>query len=188
LAAAVEVFAVKGFHHTGVQEIALKAEFGVGTIYRLFPGGKDEIYLALKQRVVEAFERELEVSLREVSGAVEQIKGYIRASARVYASHPREMSLYLRETAGAGFDLGRGLPPDLASRYQACADRARLALEEGMRQGLLRPLEPQAAVLFLRAVINGFLMRWLQGPDAPSLEQAASLIEDVFLHGVLARV
>jgi AcrR family transcriptional regulator len=186
LAAAVEVFAEKGFHAAGMQEIALKAEFGVGTIYRLFPGGKDEIYLALKQRVVEAFERELATSLSGVANEVEQLRLYIRASARVYASHPREMSLHLRETAGAGFDLGRGLPPDLAARYQACADHARLALEKGMGNGRFRPMETQAAVLFLRAVINGFLMHWLQADQPGSLAATVGMVEQVFLHGISA--
>jgi AcrR family transcriptional regulator len=186
LAAAVEVFADKGFHAAGMQEIALKAEFGVGTIYRLFPGGKDEIYLALKQRVVEAFEQELASSLSGVADEVEQLRRYIRASALVYASHPREMSLHLRETAGAGFDLGRGLPPDLAARYQACADWALAALEKGMSNGRFRPMASQAAVLFLRAVINGFLMHWLQTGQPGSLEETVGLVEQVFLHGISA--
>lgn len=186
LSAAVEIFAHKGFHATGMQEIARQAEFGVGTIYRLFPGGKEEVYLALKQRIVEAFEQELEFALRGVNEPAEQLRRYIRASAQVYASHPREMSLYLRETAGAGFDLGRGLPPELDRRYQACAARAQRALEEGMAGGVFRPMEPQAAVLFLRAVINGFLMHWLQSPQECSLEQTVRQVEEVFLHGVLA--
>lgn len=187
LRAAVAVFAAKGFHDAGMQEIAQQAQFGVGTLYRLFPGGKDEIYLALKQRVVEAFEGELQESLAGLSDPVERLRGYIRASARVYASHPREMSLYLRETAGAGFDLALGLPPDLAARYQACAGWALQALEQGMAAGHLRPLEPQAALVFLRAVINGFLMRWLQAPLATSLDETVALVETVFLHGVLVQ-
>ncbi|MBI5521785.1 MAG: TetR/AcrR family transcriptional regulator [Desulfarculus sp.] len=186
LEAAVTVFAAKGFHEAGMQEMAQQAQFGVGTLYRLFPGGKDEIYLALKQRVVEAFEHQLREVLAGLGDPVEQLRGYIRASARVYASHPREMSLYLRETAGAGFDLSLGLPPDLAARYQACSGWARQALEQGMASGRLRPLEIQAALLFLRAVINGFLMRWLQAPQTASLEQTVAQVEEVFLHGVLA--
>lgn len=186
LEAAVVVFAARGFHAAGMQEIAQQAQFGVGTLYRLFPGGKDEIYLALKRRVVEAFESELQEGLAGLDDPVRQLGAYIGASARVYASHPREMALYLRETAGAGFDLSLGLPSDLAARYQACSGWALKALERGMAAGRLRPLEPQAALLFLRAVINGFLMRWLQEPRAASLDQTAALVEDVFLRGVLA--
>lgn len=186
LEAAVAVFHLKGFHEAGMQEIAQQAQFGVGTLYRLFPAGKDEIYLTVQMRVVEAFERELAAGLAGLEDEVERLKAYIRASARVYASHPREMALHLRETAGAGFDLGSGLPAPVAQRYQACAEHARLALEQGMARGHLRPMEPLAALVFLRAVINGFLMRWLREPQACSLEQTVALVEDVFLHGVLA--
>ncbi len=186
LAAAIQLFAEKGFNATTVQEVAQAAEFGVGTIYRLFPGGKDEIYLALKQRVVAAFEQELEYSFRGVDDPLEQVRRYIKASAQVYASHPREMGLYLQETAGAGFDLSRGLPDELARRYRACNERALRALTAAADQGLLHDLEPRAALLFLRMTLNGFLMNWLQSPQSQPLDQTLRLVERVFFHGVLA--
>ena len=47
LKAAQSVFAEKGFGRASLDEIASRAEFGKGTIYNYFPGGKEEILFAL---------------------------------------------------------------------------------------------------------------------------------------------
>jgi AcrR family transcriptional regulator len=184
LEAALTLFAQQGYDATSMQEIAQAAEFGVGTLYRLFPGGKEELYLALKQRVVAAFEQELAFALRGLDDPCQQLKAYLRASAQVYASHPREMALYLRETIGLSFDLARGLPPDLATRYRACTDKARQALAAGMAQGHFRPQAPDDAVLFVRVVINVYLAQWLFNQGQTSLDQSLATIEQALFQGL----
>ena len=52
LDAALAVFGDKGFDGATVDEIAERAEFGKGTLYNYFPGGKDELYHALFEEVV----------------------------------------------------------------------------------------------------------------------------------------
>ncbi|HEX8299915.1 MAG TPA: TetR/AcrR family transcriptional regulator, partial [Rubricoccaceae bacterium] len=52
LDAALGVFGDKGFDGATVDEIAERAEFGKGTLYNYFPGGKDELYLTLFEDVV----------------------------------------------------------------------------------------------------------------------------------------
>lgn len=188
LDAALDLFHQQGFHGTTVQQIAVQAEFGVGTLYRLFPEGKEEIYRTLQEQVVAAFEQELSEALADAPDAVEKLRRYIRAGAQVYAAYPREMTIYLRDTAGLMHNLKRGLFPELAERYMACAAKARDALVEGMRAGLIRPIDPEAATLGLQAVINGFLTTWLENPDRYSVQQSVAIIEDLFFCGVLGAV
>ena len=47
LLSAQEVFAEKGYAQATLEEIASRAEFGKGTLYNYFPGGKQEILLAI---------------------------------------------------------------------------------------------------------------------------------------------
>ncbi len=47
LEAAQSVFAERGFGQSTLDEIASRAEFGKGTIYNYFPGGKEEMLFAL---------------------------------------------------------------------------------------------------------------------------------------------
>ena len=135
LDAALDLFYRKGFQQTTVQEIADRAEFGVGTIYRLFPQGKDEIYQAWQETVVELWEEELAGAMSLAENRTAAVQSYIRAAANVYNKHPKAMAVYLHESAGPASDLARGLRPDLAERYRVCADKARQALEKGGAAG-----------------------------------------------------
>ena len=66
LEAAQAVFAEKGYTHATLDEIAQRAEFGKGTLYNYFEGGKedilfaifDEIYDEMRQLIQEAFSPE----------------------------------------------------------------------------------------------------------------------------------
>ena len=46
LAAALALFSEKGYHNVSMQEIAEKAEFAVGTLYKFFKN-KEDLYKAL---------------------------------------------------------------------------------------------------------------------------------------------
>ncbi|MGB1376015.1 MAG: TetR/AcrR family transcriptional regulator, partial [Rhodothermales bacterium] len=50
LRAAQEVFAEKGYNSATLEEVATRAEYGKGTLYNYFPGGKQEILLAIVER------------------------------------------------------------------------------------------------------------------------------------------
>jgi AcrR family transcriptional regulator len=184
LDAAVSVFWEKGFNGAGVQEIAQKAEFGVGTLYRLFPGGKKEIYNSLQLIVVSTFEEELQKTMIKAQDEVQMIRAYIRAGAHTYSIHPKAMMIYLRETAWVGGSMERGLDPQPMERYRACASHVFKAITSGIKRGIFRKLDPSAAEVSLRALIISLFMRWLEEPEYMEVEDIVSFIEDVFLNGI----
>ena len=51
LDAALSTFAAKGYEGATLNEVAERAEFGKGTLYNYFPGGKEEILFALFDEV-----------------------------------------------------------------------------------------------------------------------------------------
>ncbi len=55
LEAAQSVFAERGYAHATLDEIAARAEFGKGTIYNYFDGGKEEILFALLDKLYDGF-------------------------------------------------------------------------------------------------------------------------------------
>ena len=187
ISAAVDLFHEQGYHGTAVQEIAKKAEFGVGTLYRMFPEGKEAIFLAMQELVVTMFERELAAAVAGEKDEVEIIRGYIIASARVYQAYPKEMSVYMKHIAGVGLDLSRGLPPDLAKRYLACVGVASGAIRKGIENGRFRKMNPEAATMSLRAVINTWFTGRLEGAWPVGPEECIDQIFDLFFAGILVR-
>jgi AcrR family transcriptional regulator len=52
LSAAQEVIAEKGYGEATLEEIASRAEYGKGTLYNYFPGGKQEILLSIFESTI----------------------------------------------------------------------------------------------------------------------------------------
>jgi len=62
LSAAQQVFAEKGYSQATLEEIAHRAEFGKGTLYNYFPNGKQEILLAIFERLYDQLEDLIETT------------------------------------------------------------------------------------------------------------------------------
>lgn len=183
--ATVNLFYKKGYNGVTVPEIARAVEFGVGTLYRLFPGGKEDIYHAMQEIVVRTFEEEIEKHMDGVEDEVEIIRQYIQAAAAVYEAYPKQMSMYLRDTAGVGLDLGYGLEESLALRYRVCAQHVEKAIERGEEKGRFKAFPPGAAVLCLRTMINGFFIHCQQAGNNLAIREYTQLIEAFFFDGLI---
>lgn len=183
--AAVNLFYEKGYKGVRVPEIAAAVEFGVGTLYRLFPGGKEEIYHAMQEIVVQAFEDEIEKSMADAEDEIDIIRRYIRAAAAVYDAYPRQMAMYLRDTAGVGLDLGCGLSGSLADRYRACAAHVEKAVIAGEEKGRFNAFPRGTPMMCLRSIINGFFMNVRDNETEMTIETRAELIEKFFFNGLV---
>ncbi|MGZ3591527.1 MAG: TetR/AcrR family transcriptional regulator, partial [Thermodesulfobacteriota bacterium] len=77
LSAAEKVFAAKGFFPTTMSDIARKAEFGTGTLYKYFKS-KEELYFTLIDEKVEEINRLVKTELSQKDSALERIKKVVR--------------------------------------------------------------------------------------------------------------
>jgi AcrR family transcriptional regulator len=77
LEAARAVFAEKGYANATLEEIAQRAEFGKGTLYNYFPGGKDELFLLSLRRYLHN-SRSLSMQL------LRQQRLFVKALRRLY--------------------------------------------------------------------------------------------------------
>lgn len=183
----VAPFYEKGYRGVTMPEIASAVDFGVGTIYRLFPGGKEEIYHTLMEVVVRAFEKETERHMACAEDEIDMVRGYIRSAAAVYEAYPRQMAMYVRDTAGIGMDLGPGLTKELAARYRACAAPVEQALTRGVENGLFSALPRGMPMICLRSAINVFFMNSLENGETKNIRETIGLIETFFFNGALKK-
>lgn len=82
--AASLLFARNGFRKTTLEEIAESAKMGKATLYHYFPSGKEQIFGAVLQQVVDAVFTGV---VREMTGAgtvAERLSAYLRIRVRVY--------------------------------------------------------------------------------------------------------
>ena len=67
LQAAQAVFAEKGYAQATIDEIAHRAEFGKGTLYNYFPGGKEDILYAIFDELYDTICGRIAAAFREAA-------------------------------------------------------------------------------------------------------------------------
>jgi TetR/AcrR family transcriptional regulator len=186
LAAALELFSEKGFHNVSMHEIAKRAEFAIGTLYKFFKN-KEDLYKALMMEKAEEHHRVLMGVLSEENDVLTVIEDYIVAKARLFADNLATLRLYFAETRGASFNIKAGLDQDIRKLYDKFIMRLASVLETGVRRKVFREMDPYHMAVALEGLTNAFLFCCLEDPEQHPYGTNVPVIRDMFLNGVLTK-
>ena len=201
LAAALAVFAEKGFDGATVDEIAERAEFGKGTIYNYFPDGKDALFLALLQELVigglhrviaDSFPDPAE--LATPAGARTAFRRFIRSLIEHHRDEDDALLMFMKEGHRMVFDADKSAL--LADHFNGVFDALVVPIEAAVASGALRPMPARPVAHLLMGNVRGYLMAELDTrcdpsatlPEAPygTPAEAADFITTVLFDGLLA--
>jgi AcrR family transcriptional regulator len=161
--AATHLFGTKHFHEVRMEDIALEAEVGKGTLYRYFLD-KEELYLALLARASRQIVRRLEDEVRHTQGARHRLEAVVGAIIAFFDERPPLLDLIQRAEV-----LQR--PGGTFPWQQARDDLTRLIKNlfgEGKAQGEFAIRDPDLAVLMLMGGIRS-VIRFGHRPRAADL-------------------
>ena len=200
LDAALAVFGEKGYDGATVDEIAERAEFGKGTLYNYFPGGKEELYRSLfEERVVRGLyavaERTLPVerSLATPAEARAAFRDFIVGLLEHFETNRSALRLFMTEGPRAFHDAER--MGQVIQLFAGFTDAVTAAVERAMAGGALRPLPALPVAHLLIGNVRGVLMAHAAAdcappgvPTLPAIVPAATadLITTVLFDGLLA--
>ncbi len=204
LDAALAVFGDKGFDGATVDEIAERAEFGKGTLYNYFPGGKDELYLTLFEDVVlgglhgviaRAFPDP--AALTTPAAARAAFCGLIESLLVHFSDHRGQFLLFMKDSHRMQLDPEHAA--FFVTRFDRVIDAVAAPIEAAMAAGALRRLPARPVAHLLMGNVRGHLMasheaaRPASGhpaaaPATPfqTPADAASFITTVLFDGLLA--
>jgi AcrR family transcriptional regulator len=185
LAAALELFSKKGYHNVSMHEIAERAEFAIGTLYKFFKN-KEHLYKALMMEKAAEYHHTLSGVLSREGDVLTILKDYISAKAGIFADDVATLRLYFAETRGASFNIKAGLDQDIRKLYNELIEQLASTLEKGIRENVLRNLTPYYMAVALEGLTNAFLFCWFEDPERHSYEANIPVMRDMFLKGVLA--
>lgn len=187
LDAAERLFAEKGFHGATTEEIARRAEFAVGTLYKFF-ASKEEIYTAV---LLEGVRIRLE-GIRSVCADAaltpgQMLERYFDGKARFATQRADFLKVLLREHFG-----GRPiLTPESQTEVLAAFDEGTKlligVLEQGIRRGEFRNLPPRETILALEGITCMFLKDCLHECPDTTFEQRVTLVKSIFFNGIRTR-
>ena len=186
LAAALDLFSVKGYHNVSMHEIAGKAEFAIGTLYKFFKN-KEDLYKALIMEKADEYHRILSDVLSKENDTLVVIGDYIAAKAEIFANNVATLRLYFAETRGASFNIKAGLDQDIRKLYDEMVEQLASTMKRGIDRKVLKEGDPYYMAVALEGLTNAFLFCWLEDPKRHSYESNVPMIKGLFLNGCLAK-
>lgn len=185
-AAALELFSKRGFHSVSMHEIAKRADFAIGTVYKFFKN-KEDLYKSLLIEKALEFHKKLKEVLDSKEDPLTVLREYVAAKGAVFAENVESVRLYFAETQGASYNLRAGLDRELQALYDEVLERLSSLFRAGIRKKLFRKLDPYYMAVALEGLTNSFLFCWLEDMKAHPYERNVPLMTDMFLDGVAAR-
>jgi TetR/AcrR family transcriptional regulator len=184
LAAALDLFSEKGYHNVSMHEIAAKAEFAIGTLYKFF-SNKEDLYKALILELSDRFYMALSKAIESPGDEIDKLRQYVQAKREVFRDKAATIRLYFAETRGASFNTMAGLDQDIRNRREGFLERIAAIFESGIRAGRFHPIaEPYILAVALDSLCNAFLFLWLENPENHSYPEDPDAILNILFKGL----
>jgi TetR/AcrR family transcriptional regulator len=185
LAAAFDLFSQKGYHNVSMHEIAGKAEFAIGTLYKFFEN-KEDLYKALVLEQCDKFEDAVVRAIEKPGEEVEKLRNYVRTKGERFRGNLPFVRLFLAESRGASFNIKAGLDEELRKRYYAFLERLALIFDSGIKNKRFKNVtDPYHLAVALDSVVDAFLLLWLDAPERHPYPEDPDTILDIFLKGLV---
>ena len=190
LDAAERLFLAAGYEATGVGRLAEEADVSLGSIYGHF-GGKEGVYAALIDRALELDLRYCDEGWATGDEAIGRLAGLSDGYLRFAREHPGHFRVFRfpPPDAPVGGPVA-GATGRVSERVRSEIDRMAGALEEAIAAGVVRPVDPKRAAIFLWAAWDGLIAAHLLpanvGITEEEFEGMLELGREVMTLGLLA--
>ncbi len=182
VAAAVSVFAERGYEQTSMEDIRERAGCSKGTLYSYF-ASKDELFLLT---LLEVTEQEASALVSQARGRGESGEAFLTRFGLVFLQTlyaPSFQALRRLAFSSPNSEVGRSVYSQVVKPYEV---RVANVLSELMEAGVLRRADPEVAANHFGGLLESeflikFLLRAIDVPTKAQLKNAASRAVAAFL-------
>ncbi|HNR11687.1 MAG TPA: TetR/AcrR family transcriptional regulator [Thermodesulfobacteriota bacterium] len=187
LAVALDLFSEKGYHNVSMCQIAEKAEFAIGTLYKFFEN-KEDLYKGIVLEQSEIFHDALLRAIEEPNGEIEKLRNYVRTKGEMVRSNLAFIRLYLVESRGVSFNIKAGLDREMRKGYYELLEKLALVFESGIKNGRFKNIAGSFSLaVALDSTANAFLLLWLDAPEHHPYPENPDAILNIFFEGLVPR-
>lgn len=185
-AAALVVFAEKGYREASIQEIAERADFAVSTIYALFEN-KEDLYRSVSRYVAKYCGELFARAMAEGDDEYEKLVLFARAKGQAFREQPNGVRLLNDEQHGPLFRTVAGAPEGITGFYEGFLTRIEKLFAAGIRRGLFVAHDPVLLAVSLEGATNG-LLRLAFSDDAKfTYEDRIDEVLEIFFGPILKK-
>jgi TetR/AcrR family transcriptional regulator len=185
LAAALDLFSQKGYHNVSMHEIAEKAEFAIGTLYKFFQN-KEDLYKTIVLERCDDFEDAFRRAMEQSDDEVEKLRHYVRFRGERFRNNLPFVRLFLAESRGISFNLRAGLDDEVRQRYYDILQRLASVFASGIHNKRFRKIaDPYYLAVALDTAIDASLLLWLDAPERHPYPEDPDAILNIFFKGLM---
>ncbi len=174
--ASEKLFGKKGYEKTQVSEIANDAKVGIGTFYTYFESKKQAL-----AEVVRNVNKLLRMNSREYFMEYSDRRDIENAGIQAFFYQFKSMGMDYRIVREAEFverEIGTWYYTSIASSYKA-------GLEEGMKRGEIRKMDPETLAYILMGISHTVGLKWFILDEQKQLqENSVMAVLEFVMHGV----
>jgi AcrR family transcriptional regulator len=178
LKAALCLFSGKGFHNVSMQDIAVEAEFSVGTLYNFFES-KEQLFTELLNDCAERIYEMLWPILAGDGREDEILREFIRAHSRLAEENIDFIKLYVSEQGNltAVHNIGDVRADELKTILR---DKMEEIIEAGIKKKIFRCVDAKTAAHSLTAALQSFILESSENFEKKKIEEGLTKIEQLF--------
>jgi TetR/AcrR family transcriptional regulator len=185
LAAALDLFSEKGYHNVSMHQIAEKAEFAIGTLYKFFPN-KEELYKALVAEQCDRYHDAIVEAIGTPDDEVTKLQNFVRTKSELFRSNLPFIRLYLAESRGVSFNIKTGLDEEVRRGYYDLLERLASIFEGGIKSKRFNNIAgPYYLAVALDSAVNAFHLLWLEAPERHLYPDNPDTILNIFFKGLI---
>jgi TetR/AcrR family transcriptional regulator len=183
--AALELFSEKGYHNVSMHQIAERAEFAIGTLYKFFRN-KEDIYRALVMEKSTEIFGELSAPLSSDGDTLAVLEKYLANRARIVIEIAPLLRLHMAIAQGLSFNINAEVEKEHRRFHDRHIAKLAAVMKEGIRTKVLREADPHALAVALDGLARSFFICSSKDPKQYPNETIAPTVLDLFLNGGLA--
>lgn len=159
LHAAQAVFAEKGYTHATLDEIAQRAEFGKGTLYNYFEGGKEDILFACFDEIYDDLTSVIDTSFDKQNADGRPFRdvlhAFILASFNLFMERQELFMILIKEAHRMIFSDDRSRAMYFQQQRERLVGSLARHLEAAVAAGELKPMPPHALAHLIMGNVSG---------------------------------
>jgi len=184
LRTAERLFAERGFLRVTMREIAQRAKFALGTLYRFF-GGKRKLYEEIIDKKAQEFVEFLSAEMASGRTVRKKLEKFVEAKLTFFSRNLDFIRVYFAESYASRLYGEQALAQKLRKRYAVPFEKLVGVFDQGMREGIFTHADPRMMANALDGLTSALALSWVEHMPEASPSAEIETANRVFLEGVL---
>ncbi|MEN6386390.1 MAG: TetR/AcrR family transcriptional regulator [Phycisphaerales bacterium] len=187
LSKALDLFSEKGFHNVSMQDIAVRSEYAVGTLYNFFQS-KEQLFEELRNNCADKILHVLGPILETDESEEQKLRNFIKTHSESTEENLKFIKMYV-SAYGTLTPTQSSSDSDKKS-YEVKAmliNKIKEVVNTGIAKKVLKPIDTEIYVLSLVSSLQAFILESSKSYDKAKVKRGLANLESLFLDLLISK-